>query len=136
VTDRRAGVFAVSAQDITERRHAEEELRVLREHLAERVVRDPLTGLANLVLLEERLRSAVGIPVPAGGIEVVVGVSIGLAVAVAGQAEVGALLGQADDRMYRQAARPLSAHRPGSRHNVREVDPCEPLAVASRLATG
>ncbi len=211
--------FAVSAQDIPERRHAEEELQVLSEHLAERVVRDPLTGLANRVLLEERLRSAparearsgcstavlfldldrfkavndqyghavgdlvlrtlagrlssvvrpsdtvarlggefvvlvegavqeamhplvgrlrsvVGIPVPAGGIEVVVGVSIGLAVAFAGQAEVGALLGQADDRMYRQAARPLSAHRPGSRHTVREVDPCEPLAVASRLAAG
>ena len=50
--------FAVSAQDITERRVAEEELRDLTATLAERAVRDPLTGLANRVLLEERLRMA------------------------------------------------------------------------------
>lgn len=40
---------------------------------------------------------------PAGGIEVVVGVSMGVAVAVAGQAEAGALLSQADDSMYAAA---------------------------------
>ncbi|MGB8649270.1 MAG: diguanylate cyclase [Mycobacteriales bacterium] len=49
--------FAVSAQDITERRRAEEELRGLTATLAERAVRDPLTGLANRTLLEERLRA-------------------------------------------------------------------------------
>ena len=52
------GWLAVSAQDITERRHAELELRALSEVLAERAVRDPLTGLANRALLEERLRAA------------------------------------------------------------------------------
>ena len=50
--------FAVSAQDITERRRAEQELRDLTAALTERAVRDPLTGLANRTLLEERLRSA------------------------------------------------------------------------------
>ncbi len=54
--DGRAGWFAVSAQDITERRRAEQELRDLTATLAERAVRDPLTGLANRTLLEERLR--------------------------------------------------------------------------------
>jgi len=50
--------YAVSAQDITERRHAEQELRDLTAVLTERAVRDPLTGLANRALLEERLRTA------------------------------------------------------------------------------
>lgn len=50
--------FAVSAQDITERRRAEQELRDLTAALTERAVRDPLTGLANRTLLEERLRAA------------------------------------------------------------------------------
>jgi diguanylate cyclase (GGDEF)-like protein/PAS domain S-box-containing protein len=50
--------FAVSAQDITERRRAEEELRSLTATLTERAIRDPLTGLANRTLLEERLRAA------------------------------------------------------------------------------
>ena len=50
--------YAVSAQDITERRAAEQELRSLTATLAERAVRDPLTGLANRSLLEERLRAA------------------------------------------------------------------------------
>jgi diguanylate cyclase (GGDEF)-like protein/PAS domain S-box-containing protein len=50
--------YAVSAQDITERRHAEQELRELTATLTERAVRDPLTGLANRELLEERLRAA------------------------------------------------------------------------------
>jgi len=50
------GWFAVSAQDITERRRAEQHLRDLTASLAERAVRDPLTGLANRTLLEERLR--------------------------------------------------------------------------------
>ena len=50
--------FAVSAQDITERRRAEQDLRELTAVLTERAVRDPLTGLANRALLEERLRAA------------------------------------------------------------------------------
>ncbi|GAC1440393.1 MAG: hypothetical protein NVSMB55_04880 [Mycobacteriales bacterium] len=49
--------FAISAQDITERRHAEQDLRDLTDALTERAVRDPLTGLANRSLLEERLRA-------------------------------------------------------------------------------
>jgi diguanylate cyclase (GGDEF)-like protein/PAS domain S-box-containing protein len=48
--------FAVSAQDISERRRVEHELRELTATLAERAVRDPLTGLANRTLLQERLR--------------------------------------------------------------------------------
>ena len=55
--DGRPAWFAVSAQDITERRRAEEELRTLTAVMTERAVRDPLTGLANRVLFEERLRS-------------------------------------------------------------------------------
>ena len=50
--------FAVSAQDITERRKAEQDLRDLTAALSEQAVRDPLTGLANRSLLEERLRGA------------------------------------------------------------------------------
>ena len=50
--------FAVSAQDITERRRVEQELRELTVTLTERAVRDPLTGLANRMLVEERLRGA------------------------------------------------------------------------------
>ena len=57
VSDGRPGWFAVSAQDITERRRAEQDLRDLTSALAERAVRDPLTGLANRALLEERLRA-------------------------------------------------------------------------------
>ena len=53
--DGRPAWFAVSAQDITERRRAEQALRELTNELAERAVRDPLTGLANRALLEERL---------------------------------------------------------------------------------
>ena len=49
--------FAVSAQDITERHAAEQNLRELTATLAEQAVRDPLTGLANRMLLEERLRA-------------------------------------------------------------------------------
>ena len=49
--------FAVSAQDITERRRAEQDLRELTAVLTEQAVRDPLTGLANRTLLEERLRT-------------------------------------------------------------------------------
>lgn len=49
--------FAVTAQDITERHHAEDELRAMTSALAEQAVRDPLTGLANRMLLEERLRA-------------------------------------------------------------------------------
>ena len=55
--DGRPAWFAVSAQDITERRRAEQDLRRLTDELAERAVRDPLTGLANRSLLEERLRA-------------------------------------------------------------------------------
>lgn len=57
-TDDRPAWLAVSAQDITERRQAEQELRSLTAALTERAVRDPLTGLANRALLEERLRAA------------------------------------------------------------------------------
>ncbi len=49
--------FAVSAQDITERRRVETELRALTATLTERAVRDPLTGLSNRTLLLERLRA-------------------------------------------------------------------------------
>ena len=55
--DGRPGWFAVSAQDITERRRAEQDLRDLTNALAEQAVHDPLTGLANRTLLEERLRA-------------------------------------------------------------------------------
>ncbi|CAA9307224.1 MAG: Response regulator containing a CheY-like receiver domain and a GGDEF domain [uncultured Frankineae bacterium] len=50
--------FAVSAQDITERRRVEQELLALTATLTERAVRDPLTGLPNRALFEERLRGA------------------------------------------------------------------------------
>ena len=49
--------FAVSAQDVTERRKVEADLRELTATLTERAVRDPLTGLANRTLLLERLRA-------------------------------------------------------------------------------
>ncbi len=52
------GWLAVSAQDITERRQAEHELRELTAVLSEQAVRDPLTGLANRALLGERLRAS------------------------------------------------------------------------------
>jgi diguanylate cyclase (GGDEF)-like protein len=55
--DGRPAWFAVSAQDITERRRGEQALRDLSDELAARAVRDPLTGLANRSLLEERLRA-------------------------------------------------------------------------------
>lgn len=50
--------LALSAQDVTERRRAEQDLRDLTASLTERVVRDPLTGLSNRGLLEERTRAA------------------------------------------------------------------------------
>ena len=50
--------LAVSAQDITERRRVEQELRELTAVLTEQAVRDPLTALANRALFEERLRGA------------------------------------------------------------------------------
>jgi diguanylate cyclase (GGDEF)-like protein/PAS domain S-box-containing protein len=56
--DSRPAWFAVSAQDITERRRAEQDLRELAAALSEQAVRDPLTGLANRTLLLERLRAA------------------------------------------------------------------------------
>ena len=65
--DGRPAWFAVSAQDITERRRAEEELRAATEALTERAVRDPLTGLANRTLFEERLRGALSRDARAGG---------------------------------------------------------------------
>jgi diguanylate cyclase (GGDEF)-like protein/PAS domain S-box-containing protein len=55
--DGRPAWFAVSAQDITERRSTEEDLRDLTHELSERAAHDPLTGLANRSLLEERLRA-------------------------------------------------------------------------------
>jgi len=59
--------YAVSAQDITERRRAEQELRELTAVLTERAVRDPLTGLANRALFEERLRGALSRDARGGG---------------------------------------------------------------------
>ena len=56
--DGRPAWLAASAQDVTERRRAEQDLRELTAVLTERAVRDPLTGLANRALLEERLRTA------------------------------------------------------------------------------
>ena len=60
--------FAVSAQDITERRKAEEDLKALTATLKERAVRDPLTGLANRALFEERLRGALARDARSGGV--------------------------------------------------------------------
>jgi diguanylate cyclase (GGDEF)-like protein/PAS domain S-box-containing protein len=65
--DSRPAWFAVSAQDITERRRAEEELRAATEALTEQAVRDPLTGLANRTLFEERLRGALSRDARTGG---------------------------------------------------------------------
>ena len=65
-SDGAPGWYAVSAQDITERRHAEQELRELTAVLSEQAVRDPLTGLANRALLAERLRSALATDVRTG----------------------------------------------------------------------
>jgi diguanylate cyclase (GGDEF)-like protein/PAS domain S-box-containing protein len=65
--DGRPAWFAVSAQDITERRRAEQELRELAAVLSERAVRDPLTGLANRTLLLERLRAALSRDARTGG---------------------------------------------------------------------
>ena len=59
--------YAVSAQDITERRRAEQDLRDLTAVLTERAVRDPLTGLSNRALLEERLRGALARDARSGG---------------------------------------------------------------------
>jgi diguanylate cyclase (GGDEF)-like protein len=59
--------LAVSAQDVTERRRAEQELRELTAVLAEQAVRDPLTGLANRTLLEERLRGSLARDARTGG---------------------------------------------------------------------
>ncbi len=65
--DGRPAWFAVSAQDITERRRAEEELRAATEALTEQAVRDPLTGLANRTMFEERLRGSLSRDARAGG---------------------------------------------------------------------
>ena len=65
-SDGAPGWYAVSAQDITERRHAEQELRELTAVLSEQAVRDPLTGLVNRALLAERLRSALATDVRTG----------------------------------------------------------------------
>ncbi|MCW2497181.1 sensor domain-containing diguanylate cyclase [Jatrophihabitans sp.] len=48
--------YVLTAQDNSTRRQAEQGLRDLTATLAERAVRDPLTGVANRVLLDERLR--------------------------------------------------------------------------------
>ena len=52
------GWYALSAQDITERQQAEQNLRDLHVVLSEQAVRDPLTGLANRALLAERLAAS------------------------------------------------------------------------------
>ncbi len=59
--------LAVSAQDITERKHAEDSLKELSAIMTERAIRDPLTGLANRALLEERLRAALARDARNGG---------------------------------------------------------------------
>lgn len=59
--------FAVSAQDITERRRAEYELRELTATMTERAIRDPLTGLVNRALLQERLRASLSRDGRSGG---------------------------------------------------------------------
>ena len=65
--DGRPAWFAVNAQDISERRRAELELRAMTEVLAAEAVRDPLTGLANRSLLEDRLRAALARDARTGG---------------------------------------------------------------------
>jgi diguanylate cyclase (GGDEF)-like protein/PAS domain S-box-containing protein len=50
--------YAVSAQDITERRRVEQELRDISAQMTAQALLDPLTGLANRAMLEERLRQA------------------------------------------------------------------------------
>lgn len=59
--------YAVSAQDITERRRYEQELRDLSARMTQQAVRDPLTGLANRNLFEERLRAALSKDARSGG---------------------------------------------------------------------
>ncbi len=66
-SDGAAGWYSVSAQDITERRHAEQDLRQLTAELSEQAVRDPLTGLANRALLGERLCGALARDARTGG---------------------------------------------------------------------
>ena len=63
--------FAVSAQDVTERRRVESELRALTATLTERAVRDPLTGLANRTLMLERLRAVLARDARSGGVTAV-----------------------------------------------------------------
>jgi diguanylate cyclase (GGDEF)-like protein/PAS domain S-box-containing protein len=63
--------FAVSAQDVTERRRVETELRALAATLTERAVRDPLTGLANRTLMIERLRAVLARDARSGGVTAV-----------------------------------------------------------------
>ncbi|MBC7375224.1 MAG: GGDEF domain-containing protein, partial [Frankiales bacterium] len=59
--------FAVSAQDISERRRAELELQAQTEALAAQAGRDPLTGLANRALLEAPLRASLARGARTGG---------------------------------------------------------------------
>jgi diguanylate cyclase (GGDEF)-like protein/PAS domain S-box-containing protein len=55
-SDARPYAVVTSFADITERRRAEEELKVLQAQLREEAIRDPLTGLYNRRYLEETLR--------------------------------------------------------------------------------
>ncbi len=59
--------FAVSAQDVTERHQAQQALHEAMAVLTERTIRDPLTGLANRPVLEERTRAALSRDARAGG---------------------------------------------------------------------
>jgi diguanylate cyclase (GGDEF)-like protein/PAS domain S-box-containing protein len=59
--------FAVSAQDVTERFRARQKLNDLLAVMTEQAVRDPLTGLANRQLLNERLRGALSRDARSGG---------------------------------------------------------------------
>ena len=60
--------YAVSAQDITERRRAEDDLKQMSERMAALAIRDPLTGLANRTLFEERLRGSLSRDARSGGV--------------------------------------------------------------------
>jgi diguanylate cyclase (GGDEF)-like protein/PAS domain S-box-containing protein len=134
--------FAVSAQDVTERRRAEQDLRDLAAVLSERAVRDPLTGLANRALLEERLRAALSRDARAGRTGVGTGV---LFLDLDGFKEVNDTAGHdAGDAVLRAVARRLVAGvRPSDTVArlggdefvvlVEQADPADLAPLAARL---
>ena len=103
--------FAVSAQDISERRRVEHELRDLTATLAERAVRDPLTGLANRTLLHERLRGILARDARAGTTTALLFLDLD------GFKAVNDMHGHAvGDLVLRVVADRLTAGRPALRH--------------------